>query len=46
MAMGSGVLIDTAHKVYDSLSVEDRIDYDLVKDYIIRAYERILQTKI
>ena len=35
------VLTVTARKVYDLLFTEDNSDYDLVKDYILRAYERI-----
>ena len=31
----------TACKVYDSLSMEQSSDYDVVKDSISRAYERV-----
>ena len=36
-----GVLTGTSRKLYDSLSVEDSSNYDLVKDSILRAYEHI-----
>ena len=36
-----GILTGTARKVFDSLSVEDSLDYDLVKDSILSASERI-----
>ena len=41
VALLQGVLTGTARNVFDSLSVEDSLDYDLVKDSILKAYERI-----
>ena len=36
-----GAFDGTARKVYDSLCAEDNSDWNLVKDYNFRAYERI-----
>ena len=41
VALLQEVLTGTSRMVYDYLSVEDSLDYDLVKDSILRAYERI-----
>ena len=41
VALLEHMLIGTARKVYDSLSIEQSSDCDLVKDYILRVYESI-----